>query len=192
MNKHQVSVRAAYKTVKVSSYFSLKDKCSDLFRSNVVYRFTCSDDKNSSYIGETKRHLFERIVEHCLKKTSESAIFDHLYQCDVCQNVKNIANSFEIIQHCDWYDVLSCEALLITILYINRPSIFNLAPERGLWRHWLCTTNTLFVLGFSFVFRLIIFLFWSWDIAMLIAISELCYLLLFFDYCFLITIWIFH
>ena len=67
MNKHQVSVRAAYKTVKVSSYFSLKDKCSDLFRSNVVYRFTCSDDKNSSYIGETKRHLFERIMEHCLK-----------------------------------------------------------------------------------------------------------------------------
>ena len=129
MNKHQVSVCAAYKTVKVSSYFSLKDKCSDLFRSNVVYRFTCSDDKNSSYIGETKRHLFERIVEHCLKKTSESAIFDHLYQCDVCQNVKNIANSFEIIQHCDWYDVLSCEALLITI---HQPSLnIQLGPGKG-------------------------------------------------------------
>ena len=53
LNYHHC-VKAAYNTVKVRSYFSLKSKCSNLFESNVVYKFTCSRDEIVSYIGETQ------------------------------------------------------------------------------------------------------------------------------------------
>ena len=69
MRKYCLCVKAAYNTVKVGSYFSLKSKCSNLFGSNVVYKFTCSRDENISYLGETQRHLFKRISEHSDRKS---------------------------------------------------------------------------------------------------------------------------
>ena len=102
-------------TVKVSSYFSLKSKCSDLFDSNVVYKFTCSRDENVSYIGETQRQLFRRISEHS-DKTSDSPVFDHLFNCRDCQNTSNITTRFSIIQHSNKFNVRSLEAILINKL----------------------------------------------------------------------------
>ena len=42
----------------VISYFNLKFPLPALFCSNVVYKYTCSCDKNTSYIGMTTRQLF--------------------------------------------------------------------------------------------------------------------------------------
>ena len=129
MLKHHISIRTAYTTVKVSSYFGLKSKCSDLFKSNVVYQFTCSGDQSTSYIGESQRHLYKRILEHTEKSTSASAIFDHLYDCGTCQNVADISKQFEILQCCDWYNVLTFEALLILK---HQPKLnIQLGPGKG-------------------------------------------------------------
>ena len=115
MRNYHLCVKAAYSTVKVGSYFSLKSKCSDLFDSNVVYKFTCSRDGNISYIGETQRQLFRRISEHS-DKTSDSPVFDHLFNCRDCQNTSNITTRFSILQHSNRFNVRSLEAILINKL----------------------------------------------------------------------------
>ena len=50
-----IEVNVTFSTVKVSSYFSLKDPTYRLLKSHLVYRFTCLDDQNVTYIGKTKR-----------------------------------------------------------------------------------------------------------------------------------------
>ena len=52
---------------------------SNLFKSNVVYKFTCSRDESIAYIGETQRCIFERIADHT-DKTKESAIIWSIVQ----------------------------------------------------------------------------------------------------------------
>ena len=113
LSKYDVQVKVAFRTTKVGSYFNLKTRSSRLFKSNVVYQFKCTRDENTSYIGESKRHLFTRISEHC-KSDKNSAIFNHFYSCSDCQNVINIANQFTILQTCTVTTVLSTEAMLIT------------------------------------------------------------------------------
>jgi hypothetical protein len=126
--EHDIAIRVAYTTTKVGSYFSLKTRSSYLFNSKVVYRFTCSLEKNTSYIGETNRQLFRRIEEHREGRTP-SAIFDHLYQCTDCQNVPNISSSFEILHRCSSANILSTEALSILQL---RPTLnIQMGPGRG-------------------------------------------------------------
>ena len=127
--KYHLSIRAAYTTLKVSSYFGLKSSCSNLFKSKVVYRFTCSGDQSTSYIGETQRHLFKRISEHTTKTTSASAIFDHLYNCNECQNNADISKQFEILQQCAWYNILTFEALLI-LKYQPKLNV-QVGPSKG-------------------------------------------------------------
>ena len=113
LNEYDVQIKIAYRTTKVGSYFNLKTQCSQLFKSNVVYKFKCSRDENTSYIGESKRNLFARISEHC-KVDKNSAIFNHLYSCIDCQNVNNIVKQFTVLQACTVHTVLSTEAMLIT------------------------------------------------------------------------------
>ncbi len=126
--QHDVKVMVAFNTTKVGSYFCLKSRCSRLFRSNVVYRFTCSDDRNISYIGESKRQLYKRITEHS-KNGTNSAVFDHLYKCASCQNFDNIADLFTILRSCKPTNILSSEALLIAK---HRPTLnTQLGPGRG-------------------------------------------------------------
>jgi hypothetical protein len=113
MRNYNLCVKAAYNTVKVGSYFGLKSKCSYLFESNVVYKFTCSRDENISYIGETQRHLFTRISDHNDNK-SDSPIFDHLFNCKDCQNTTNITARFSILKRSNTQNVRSLESLMIT------------------------------------------------------------------------------
>ena len=129
LKRHDVAIRSAYTTTKVSSYFSLKSKCSPLFKSNIVYKFTCSEDRNTSYIGESRRQLVRRIEEHRSGSDKNSAIFNHLYQCVTCQNVKNVTDSFEIMESCKWYNILTIEAMMIS----THCPILNtqLGPSRG-------------------------------------------------------------
>jgi hypothetical protein len=128
LQNDDLRIKVAFSTTKVGEYFSLKSKCSTLFKSNVVYKFTCSRDRSTTYIGETQRHLFKRIQDH-RGDDKNSAIFNHLYQCNQCQNVKNIAASFEILKHCTSTNIGSMEALLISKHW---PSLnIQLGPGRG-------------------------------------------------------------
>ena len=126
--QHNVRIMVAFNTTKVGSHFCLKLRCSHLFRSNVVYRFTCSDDRNISYIGESKRQLYKRITEYS-KNGTNSAVFDHFYDCISCQSFANIADLFTILRNCKSTNILSSEALLIAK---HRPTLnTQLGPGRG-------------------------------------------------------------
>ena len=125
---HQVKAMSAFKTQKVGSYFSLKPTSPFLFQSNVVYKFTCHRDGGPTYIGETRRQLFQRVTDH-RGKDKKSAVFDHLYNCLECQSVSIISNQFEILKKCDARNLLTFEALLIEK---NRPALnIQLGPTKG-------------------------------------------------------------
>ena len=128
MLQYKLWVKAAYKTTKVASYFSLKSKMSNLFKSNVVYKFTCSRDESIAYIGETQRCIFERIADHT-DKTKESAVFDHMVNCTECCNSKNISDSFKIIQQCNSTNIYGLESLLIA--KINPTLNIQLGANKG-------------------------------------------------------------
>ena len=128
LRRHNIEVMAAYSTTKVESYFSLKSKVPDLFKSNVVYKFNGSCDKNVSYIGETRRQLFMRIKEH-RKDGSGSAVFEHLYNCLQCQENDNLSNRFEILHVGTKFNILQLESLAICKY---RPSLNKqLGPNKG-------------------------------------------------------------
>ena len=107
-----INIRTAYSTTKVAEYFSLKTRTGALFKSNVVYKFSCACDKSISYIGESRRQLFARISEHTVD-TKNSAVFNHIYNCGSCQDADNIANQFEILLNCTPFNILSAEAMMI-------------------------------------------------------------------------------
>ncbi|MEL6805021.1 MAG: GIY-YIG nuclease family protein, partial [Bacteroidota bacterium] len=110
--QHQVRIQQANKTTKVESYFSLKSPIPTLFKSDVVYMFTCPRDEGTRYVGETERQLFQRIKDHCSSK-SHSAVFDHIFLCVECQNHRNVSECFTIVRKSCSRDILSEEALYI-------------------------------------------------------------------------------
>ena len=59
--KHNINIKPAYTSKKVSDYFSNKSKCSEVFDANVIYKYTCSADQSISYIGETSRQIFREL-----------------------------------------------------------------------------------------------------------------------------------
>ena len=125
---YDIDVRPAFSTTKVASYFCLKSQCSVFFKADVVYKFTCSRDEGISYVGETRRQLFTRISEHCTGKDKKSAVFNHLYDCNECQN-SNLSQNFKIIQNCDKFNIYSVEAILIAK---HSPKLnIQLGPGKG-------------------------------------------------------------
>ena len=82
------NLRVIFKSgVRLSNFFSFKDKVPRLIRSHLVYRFTCSDC-NIRYYGTTERHGKTRWSEHMgvSLRTGKSikglrtAIRDHLLE----------------------------------------------------------------------------------------------------------------
>ena len=65
-------IKITYHTFKIVSYFYLKVFLPSLFCSNVVYKYTCSCDKSTSYIGMTTRRLFLRTKNHLSNNQSSS------------------------------------------------------------------------------------------------------------------------
>ena len=72
------------------SLFHFKDTLDKKIRSDLVYRYTCSNC-NVTYYGKTYRHFFTRAAEHMgisnltekrVKNVKQSAVSDHLLQCD--------------------------------------------------------------------------------------------------------------
>ena len=119
MRSYGLWVKAAYNTKKVASYFSLKSKCSSLFEGNVVYEFSCSRDENKTYVGCTRRQLFRRINDHN-DPNKYTAVFEHMFNCDYCKNMKNITDSFKILSKGSKMNLDSLESLYICT---KRPNI---------------------------------------------------------------------
>ena len=118
MREHGIHLRAANKTTKVGSYFSLKTNIPKLFKTDVVYQFRCPEDQDCHYIGETQRQFYKRIMDHLpgtTKQPTNSAIHEHVSQCNGCMAQSNatLTNCFSIIRTCNTMDVLSEEAICI-------------------------------------------------------------------------------
>ena len=90
-----VDVQIIFRSLKVSSYFSLKSKTDLSLRTNVVYRFTCLADPNLFYIGKTKRFFGLRFSEHT-EKDQKSSVHQHIISCNSCRNCDLLRN-FDII-----------------------------------------------------------------------------------------------
>ena len=71
-DKFGTNIKITYHTFKIVSYFYLKVFLPSLFCSNVVYKYTCSCDKSTSYIGMTTRQLFLRTKNHLSNNQSSS------------------------------------------------------------------------------------------------------------------------
>ena len=88
--------------LRTSNFFRLKDTTPFEMRSHVVYQYTCAGC-NSSYIGQTARHLRHRIAEHAgvshltgnmMKSQLHSNIRDH---CSSCTGSECSARNFKIL-----------------------------------------------------------------------------------------------
>ena len=92
-----IDVKIVFTSFKVKNYFSLKCRAPLPLLANVVYKFTCLRDANTTYIGKTMRHLVTRVKEHgTSSSTSSSAIRDHLQSCEPCKSSYS-CDSFSII-----------------------------------------------------------------------------------------------
>ena len=75
---------------KLNSLFCYKDSLQKKIRSDIVYRYMCSNCK-VTYYGKTYHHFFPRAAEHMgisnvtgkrLKRVKQSAVSDHLLECN--------------------------------------------------------------------------------------------------------------
>ena len=74
----------------VNSLFCYKDSLQKKIRSDIAYRYMCSNCK-VTYYGKTYHHFFTRAAEHMgipnltgkhLKYVKQSAVSDHLLECN--------------------------------------------------------------------------------------------------------------
>ena len=112
-DKFSVDVKVGFSTFKVGSYFGLKSQIPVLFRSNIVYKFTCPRDEGTSYVGMTTTQWFVRIRQH-FDPYKKSAVFSHLAQCRVCRNSNPKSQHFSVLKQLrNERDTEINEALLI-------------------------------------------------------------------------------
>ena len=87
---------------RISNFFHVKDSTPVELRSHIVYKYTCARC-NSSYIGQTARHVRHRIAEHAgvfhltgtvMKSKVHSPIRDH---CSACPGSECSSRNFKII-----------------------------------------------------------------------------------------------
>ena len=110
----KVDIMVAYRNFKIGSYFQLKDQTPDLFSTNLVYEFKCSEDGDVSYIGTTGRHLWRRLQEH-LDPRKESAIQTHLAGCNMCCDFKDLSQCVTVRKNCfSAKEAEIAESILIT------------------------------------------------------------------------------
>ena len=98
-------------TCKLNLPFHYKDSLQKKIRSDIVYRYMCSNCK-ATYYGKTYCHLFTRAAEHMgisnltgkhLKCVKQSAVSDHLLECnclidfDHFDIVASVPNRFRLL-----------------------------------------------------------------------------------------------
>ena len=121
--RYNLRTRLVFTPFKISRYFSLKTRLPDSLRSNVVYKFHCSEDPKHSYIGKTKRHLITRVREH--GSSTQSAVFSHRLNC----SCSNDLSSYTVLRSCHTeYDLSISEALFIKS---ERPNLNSTITNNG-------------------------------------------------------------
>ena len=113
----ELNIKTAFQTFKTSTYFNLKFPIPLLFAPNVVYQYTCSCDKNTSYIGMTNRQFFVRIEDHIsLSNLTNSAVKSHIIHCRPCRESMPVTKNFTVLKTCR----SDAETELIEALSIKR------------------------------------------------------------------------
>ena len=113
-------IRVTFKSsTHISNFFQFKDKIPYCLRSNVVYKFSCSRC-NTTYYGETCRHLNVRVGEHLgvspltgkeLKSKKFTAVNDHKLFSDHIVSI----DDFKILRTSDSdFNVKVKESILIS------------------------------------------------------------------------------
>jgi hypothetical protein len=93
---NKIDIKIVFTTSKLSDSFSCKDKFQSFSQmTSVVYKFVCAGC-NSSYIGETQRHLSVRINEHFKDKNLH--VFKHLNAAPECKE-QCTSDCFTILDH---------------------------------------------------------------------------------------------
>ena len=95
----QIKTQIAYKSTRLSSMFNIKDKTSAIHENNVVYKVQCpQEDCGETYIGETERRIYERVLDHSGRDIN-STVFRHScltgHEPISMDNVKVIAKGFK-------------------------------------------------------------------------------------------------
>ena len=110
-----ISVNVIYTTTKVGSLFRLKSDTPLPLLSQVVYKFTCLGDPNTTYIGLCNRFVIERVREHlALGRKQLTAVAKHIVSCVKCQQSQLSINDFKIMKKCRTeFDTKIFEALYI-------------------------------------------------------------------------------
>ena len=103
---------------RLNTLFRFKDSLEKKIRSGIIYRNTCSNCK-VTYYGKTFRHFYTKAAEHMgisnitgkrLKTVMQSAISDHLLQCNCTINF----DDFDILAtESNRFKLLLRESLLI-------------------------------------------------------------------------------
>ena len=96
--KYSIKIKPAHTSRKYQNILTTKSKFSETFDANVTYKYTCSEDQNIFYVGETSRQLFRQIEDH-KGSNKNSAIFQHIYNCKSSQNT-NIHQNFKVLKRC--------------------------------------------------------------------------------------------
>ena len=96
---------------RLNTLFHFKDSLEKKIRSGIIYRYRCSNC-NVTYYGETFGHFCTRAAEHMgisnltgkrLRNVKQSAISDHLLQCNCTINFDNFdllaaeSNKFKLL-----------------------------------------------------------------------------------------------
>ena len=110
----------------ISSFFPFKDKIPPLVSSGVVYKYKCGQCQ-STYIGETQKHLFARISQHKglsfrtnvpLATPPQSNIREHALSSDHPIKIEH----FKILAHSNNFDLRLLESIYI---HSESPSLNN-------------------------------------------------------------------
>ena len=105
-------------TCRLNTLFRFKDSLEKKIHSGIIYRYTCSNCK-VIYYRKTFHHFYNRVAEHMgisnltgkrLKNIMQSAISDHLLQCNCTINF----DDFDILAaESNKFKLLLRESLLI-------------------------------------------------------------------------------
>ena len=108
----EANLNVIFTTKRIIDLFSNKSATPLDVQSNLVYKFDCHGC-NSSYIGETSRHLRTRVADHC-RGVGCKTLFDHGSNCRNRNNRINISE-FKIISKgfSNYKERAMAEAILI-------------------------------------------------------------------------------
>ena len=96
-----LKVKIVFDTCKLSSFLSPKDKLPLLYKSNLVYKFSCGGCE-ATYIGETSKSYQIRAYEH-LNTDESSAIYKHLHSSPHCLRSSSEEQNFEVLAMANFY-----------------------------------------------------------------------------------------